>query len=89
MCKGPKSDCKNTFYGYKKLNVITLSEKLNLVFSSWGKQPNLEGMLLIWPSLKSVQIVQIHCISRSRRLKIDFQDENLKIFFSETTRPRA
>ena len=29
------------------------------------------------------------CISRSHRLKIDFQDENLKIFSSETTRPRA
>ena len=27
---------------------------------------------------KIVQMVPVHCISRSHRLKIDFQDENLK-----------
>ena len=31
----------------------------------------------------------ILCISRSHRQKIDFQDENLKILLSETTRPSA
>ena len=35
-------------------------------------------------------MVLVHCISRSHRLKIDFQDENFeKIFLSETTMPRA
>ena len=34
-------------------------------------------------------MVPVHCISRSHRLKIDFQDENFQIFFSETTMPRA
>ena len=37
-----------------------------------------------------VQMVTVHCISRSHRLKRDFQEENFKkIFISETTRPRA
>ena len=27
---------------------------------------------------KNVQMVQVHCISKSHRLKIDFQDENFK-----------
>ena len=40
--------------------------------------PNLAGMILIWPSLKIVQMVMVHCISRSHRLKIDFQDETFK-----------
>ena len=31
---------------------------------------------------KSVQIVTVHCISRSQRLNIDFQDETFKTFFS-------
>ena len=35
-------------------------------------------------------MVPVRFISRSHRLKIAFQDENFKkIFFSETTRPRA
>ena len=35
-------------------------------------------------------MVQVLSISRSHRLKIDFQNENFKkIFLSETTRPRA
>ena len=37
--------------------------------------------------------IPVHCISRSHRLKIDFQDENFKshekMFLSEITRPRA
>ena len=35
-------------------------------------------MILIWPSLILVQTVSVRCISRSHRLKIDFQDENFK-----------
>ena len=38
----------------------------------------LNGMILIWPSLKIVQMVPILCISRSHRLKIDFKDDNFK-----------
>ena len=30
----------------------------------------------IWSSLIIVQMVPVHCISRSLRLKIDFQDED-------------
>ena len=37
---------------------------------------------------KNCSMVLVHCISRSHRLKIDFQDENLKNLI-ETTRPRA
>ena len=33
--------------------------------------PNLAGIILIWPSLISVQMVMVHCIFRSHRLKID------------------
>ena len=29
---------------------------------------------VIWPYLIIVQMVPVHCISRSHRLKIDFQD---------------
>ena len=43
-----------------------------------GFWPNLVGMILIWPSLKIVQMVLVHCISRSHRIEIDFQDENFK-----------
>ena len=43
-----------------------------------GFRPNLAGMILIWPSLIIVQMVSVHCISRSNRLKIYFQDENFK-----------
>ena len=45
-------------------------------------------MILIWPSLIIVQMVQVHCISRSHRLKIDFEMKTSKIFLSYTTRPR-
>ena len=34
-------------------------------------------------------MVQVHCISRSHRLKIYFEMKTTKIFLSETTRPRA
>ena len=37
-----------------------------------GFWPNLVEMILIWPSLKIVQMV----LTRSHRLKIDFQDKN-------------
>ena len=43
-----------------------------------GFWPNLAGMILIWPSLIILQMILVHCISRSHRLKIDFQDENFK-----------
>ena len=36
---------------------------------------NLTGMILIWPSVIIVQMVKVHCISRSHRLKIDVRDE--------------
>ena len=36
-----------------------------------------------------VQMILVHCISRSHNLKIDFQDENIKKIFSETARPGA
>ena len=39
--------------------------------------------------MNKVQMVPVHCIFRSLRLKIDCQDENLKNFLSETIRPRA
>ena len=38
---------------------------------------NLAGIILTWLSLIIVQMVPVHCISRSQRLK-KFQDENLK-----------
>ena len=71
-------------------SVINNCFKGHLLLNYWlDFWPNLVRMVLIWPSLKFVQMVPIHCISRSHRLKIDFQDEKLKIFFSETTRPRT
>ena len=48
---------------------------LNYFTEFW---PNFVGMILIWPCLKMVQIVQVHCISRSHRLKMNLQDENFK-----------
>ena len=40
---------------------------------------NFTQMILGWPSTKTVyQMVLVHCISRSQRLNIDFQDENFK-----------
>ena len=35
-------------------------------------------MILGWSSFKIVQIVPVHCISRSQELKIDFSTKNLK-----------
>ena len=32
----------------------------------------------MWPSLIIIQMVPVRCISRSHRLKIDFQEENFK-----------
>ena len=43
-----------------------------------GFLPNLAEMILTWPSLIIVQMVLVQYISRSHRLKIGFQDENLK-----------
>ena len=43
-----------------------------------GFLPNSAEMILIWPSLIIVQMVLVRCISRSHRLKINFQDENFK-----------
>ena len=43
-----------------------------------GFLSNLVLMILIWPSLIIVQMVPVHCISRSHRLKIDIRDENFK-----------
>ena len=41
-----------------------------------GFEPYLAGMILIWPSLITVQMVPVRGISH--RLKIDSQDENFK-----------
>ena len=35
-------------------------------------------MILVWSSFKVVQMVPVHCISRSQELKIDFLTKNLK-----------
>ena len=35
-------------------------------------------MILSWSSFKVVQMVSVHCISRSQELKIDFLTKNLK-----------
>ena len=35
-------------------------------------------MILGWSSFKVVQMVPVHCISRSQELKIDFLNKNLK-----------
>ena len=45
-----------------------------------GFWPNLAGIILIWFSLIIVQMVPVHCISRSHRLKINLRYENLKNF---------
>ena len=50
------------------------------IFTKLSRNDPLYG-----PLYKIVQMVQVHCMSRSHMLKIDFQDE----IFSETTRPRA
>ena len=43
-----------------------------------GFIPNLEEMILIWPSLIIVQMIMVRCISRSHRLNVDFKEENFK-----------
>ena len=40
--------------------------------------PNFTGMILGWSSFKVVQMVPVHCISRSQELKIDFLTKKLK-----------
>ena len=47
-----------------------------------GFKLNLVGMILIWSTLKIVQMVLLHCIARPHRGKRDFQDENFKKSFS-------
>ena len=65
--------CRPSYVVRRQQLLQTTSPKLLAGF--W---PNLEGMILIWPSFKIVQMVLVHCISRSHKLKIDFQDENFK-----------
>ena len=79
----PVVRCEACFVRHKQLLQRTSPPKLLA-----GFLPNLAGMILIWPSLIIVQMVLVCCISRSHRLKIDFRDKTLKIFLSETTRPR-
>ena len=43
-----------------------------------GIRPNFTGIILGWCSFKVVQMVPVHCISRSQELKIDFLTKNLK-----------
>ena len=43
-----------------------------------GFWPNFTGMILGWSSFKVVQMVPVHCISRSQELKIDFLTKNSK-----------
>ena len=43
-----------------------------------GFSPNFTGMILGWSSFEVVQMVLVHCISRSQELKIDFLTKNLK-----------
>ena len=50
---------------------------------------NLAVTILIFASLTIVQMVPVHCISRSHRLKTDLRGATFEIFLSETTRPRA
>ena len=55
-------------------NLYTTSPPKPLI----GFSPNFTGMILGWSSFKVVQMVPIHCISRSQELKIDFLTKNLK-----------
>ena len=43
--------------------------------------PNLAGIILIWPSLIIVQMVMVHCIFRSHRLKIDETTRHSAVVF--------
>ena len=44
-----------------------------------GFLPILAGIILIWPSLIIVQMVMVHCIYRSHRLKIDEKFKTLLV----------
>ena len=55
--------------------------KGHLLLNYWLDFTNLTGMILIWPSVIIVQMVKVHCISRSHRLKIDFRDETFTNLF--------
>ena len=67
--------CRATCIIVRRQQLLQRTSPPKLLAGFW---PNLVGIILIWPSLKIVQMVQVHCISRSHRLKIDFQDENFK-----------
>ena len=44
-----------------------------------GIWPNFTGMILGWSSFNFVQMVPVHCISRSHKLKIEFSTKNLLV----------
>ena len=56
------------------LDFDQISQEWSLV----GFWPNFTGMILGWSSFKVVQMVPVHCISRSQELKIDFLTKNSK-----------
>ena len=58
----------------RRLFLQTTSPPKSLI----GFWPNFTGMILGWSSFKVVQMVPVHCISRSLELKIDLQTEKLK-----------
>ena len=61
---------------------VCMSNYLSITFWFYAYLANLsEGshnMILCWSSFKVVQMVPVHCISRSQELKIDFLTKNLK-----------
>ena len=67
--------------GCVRFVIVVFPDRTHLLFLVW--------MILILLSFKFVQMVTVHCKSRSQRLKIDFKMKTLKIFYFETTRPRA
>ena len=46
-------------------------------------------LLNYWLDSAKLQMGLVYCISRSHRLKIDFQDENFKNLLLTTTKPRV
>ena len=60
-------------------NLKNISSTTSWILTNFGRND---------PFMALFKMVSFHCISRSHRLNIDFQDEYLNIF-SETTRPRA
>ena len=54
-----------------------------------GKWPNLACMVLRWSSTKIIQMVQVHWISRSRELKIDFKNGNFKNLLLKNYRAKS